>query len=223
MKSTFTERDLELARRIQAAGKPIYIREDDPEASGSVSPDLLIYQQGDQMLNTASSYSGGVRFIVDIIITAQRAGLAISDFDLQLPWETHVILLEDPHELDHPYERYEFGGRDPLDFRREDVLNHRNDRRLLPNGSSVEGLLLGCATQPIPDRFQHGAVIPAFFILFDQFLHPHSWPIELRADRSYELMRRTRPRPAREPLFPHHSRSRNARVENDLVEVKKHP
>ena len=95
-----------------------------------------------------------------------------------------VHWLEDPLEFDTPLKAYAFRGEYPLVFERNKVLNHfANVRRVHARGDSLEGVLLGIGTGPIPENFKHGATIPGFLIIFDQFARESRFSVSLYADR----------------------------------------
>jgi hypothetical protein len=194
--------DLDLVRRIRAVGIDIHIPEDDREATEASSTELAIYQEGHQIVNTVFDLHGPAAFIISAVITTLRPGIAISDFGLQLPWKATVQWLPDPREGDGPKGIYRFGTGSALEFQRNVVINHHADiRRRLPRGSSVRGLLLAWALEPIPDEIRHGTTFAGSLIVFDQYLHEHRSPIELWADRSQRCLRHTRSRATRRPLF----------------------
>jgi hypothetical protein len=213
--------NVDLARRIRDAGRPIYIREDDPTATDHPTSELLIYQVGGIIENVVFDLSGGAGFCIDIVITANRPQFAISHFELVLPWNTFVHWLPDPREGFGRRDVYSFGGTDALEFERRLVLNHHaNVCRTLRRGSSVRGLLLGRASEAIPNDFWRGATIPGFVIVVDQFFDKHMSPIELRADRSRQSSPRTPHQAMRKKLFASPDPvSQNACVEKAAVEV----
>jgi hypothetical protein len=142
---------LALARWIRAAGRPIYIAEDDGEPHCIPSDGLIVYQVGGAMESSAFECSGGTGLMVELVITINLSMLAISYFDLELPWEKiGFCWLPDPLEIDGS-SFYRFGSRD-LEFERIQVINHRADvRRNYSRGQSIRGLLLGLDMAPIPD------------------------------------------------------------------------
>jgi len=113
-----------------------------------------------------------------------------------------VRFLEDPRQVNGSSEVYSFGGRGQLEFHRDEVLNHFADvRRILPRGSSVTGLLLAIGDRGIPDEFRHGAYIPAFVTISDQYNVKHRSPIALWSDRSVKLRPAANPKTKRKRLF----------------------
>jgi hypothetical protein len=194
--------NLDLARRIRAAGIPIFIPEDDADARSASSDGLRIRQFGGLAESAVFDWAGGTGFIVWVIITIRLSGFAVSSFDLEIPWEDPVRLLEDPMEIEGVSRVYRFGGWDSLEFNRDEVLNHRADvQRIMPRGSSLKGCLLGIGTQSIPEHFPHGATIPAFVTVSDQYMHHYRSAISLWASRPEKLRRAARPKSQRKRLF----------------------
>lgn len=192
---------LAVARRIRAAGRAIYIAEDDGEARSIPCDGLRVRQTGGQMESRAIECAGGTAYIVNVVITNRLASFAISDFGIQTPWATQYFRwLEDPLMIDGHSRRYRFGVRELPDFEREQVINHCADvRQILPCGHSLSGFLLGIGYETIPERFQHGMMVPAFVIVYDQFGHEHRSPVELQAIRNH-----TRPRVLRKSTLLDH-------------------
>lgn len=194
--------NLKLARQIRAAGILIDIPEDGPDAPSVPLDGVLIRQTGAVFDSAAFDLAGGAGFMLSLVITINLPCFAISSFDLEVPWGDTVRFLEDPLQVDGTSEVYRFGGRDQLEFHREEVLNHYADvRRILPRGSSVTGLLLAIGHQGIPDDFRHGAYIPAFVTVYDQYSFKHRSPISLWADRSAKRRPTANPKAKRKRLF----------------------
>jgi hypothetical protein len=214
-------KSLYLARRIRAAGRQIYIQEDDCESTDVPSDGLLIYLFGEVNDSFATNFLGGTAFIIQVNITINLPRFAIGGFGLELEWECAVDWLEDPNEGERP-DIYRFGGRELPEFKRGQVLNHRADVcQIHPRGSSLRGYLLGVGDNPIPDRIQHGMMIPGFLSVFDQFSRPFRSPISLWANRSKKLLSSTRSKTSRKRIFdisdPEYGHSL---LENDVIEEK---
>jgi hypothetical protein len=182
---------LAVARRIRAAGRPIFIAEDDGEPRSIPCDGLRVRQTGGQMESCVIECAGGTAYIANVVITSRLPTFAISDFDIQTPWPTEYFRwLEDPLLIDGHSRRYRFGVPEVQDFERDQVINHYADvRHILRFGHSLSGYLLGIGHETIPERFQHGMMVPAFVIIYDQLGHEHRSPVELQAIRN-----RTRPR-----------------------------
>ncbi len=176
---------LDLARRIRAAGRPIYIAEDDGDAPCIPSDALRVYQAGGVNESSAFDWGNGTGFKIYLVITNHRPAFAISRFELELPWNTkYFSWLEDPVALDGKSPCYRFMGNDILEFERSQVINHYADvTKPLSAGQSVKGFLLGFGFDSIPEAFPHGAIIPAFLNIYDQAGNKHGSHVKLWADR----------------------------------------
>lgn len=202
MKGKMRSGNLELARQIRAAGIPICISEDDSDVRSVSSDGLRICQFGGLVESAAFDWFGGTGFIIWLVVTIELSGFAVSSFDVEIPWEDTISLLEDPLKIDGASMVYRFGARDALEFNRDEVLNHRADvQRIMPRGSSLKGCLLGIGSRSIPDRYPHGDSIPAFVNVYDQYNRPYRSPIVLWANRPERLRRGSRPKAERERLF----------------------
>jgi hypothetical protein len=181
-----TKTDLVLARRIRAAGCPIYIEEDDGGARYIPSGGLRVYQTGGAFESAAFDWGCGTGFKVHLVITNNRPAFAISRFALELPWKTTSIqFLEDPRVIDGPSQYYRFIGGHVLEFERGQVINQFADvTQTFSSGESVRGFLLAYGYEAIPPEFPHGAMIPAFVVLYDQFAREFRTPVKLWADRN---------------------------------------
>ena len=111
MKAKTREGDLALARRIRAAGVPIYIGEDDGKGPHDPSSGLLVYQDGGVVESRAFDFYGAAGYIIRAVITVNLPKFAISGFGLELPWKSYVRWLEDPLELDGRSVLYRFSGK----------------------------------------------------------------------------------------------------------------
>jgi hypothetical protein len=189
MKRKNSQADLGLARTIRGAGIPIYIGEDDGKVPQIPSSGLLVYQEGGVFENCAFDFYGPAGYIIRAVITVNLPGFAIAGFGLELPWESEVRWLEDPCEIGSGRSvDYRFGSKDLLEFPRSEVLNHLADvRRMWSRGESRKGYLLGIGNTPIPDQFQPRAEIPAFLIVYNQFIQEIRTPISLWTLRTKKL------------------------------------
>lgn len=84
---------LELARGIRAAGRPIYIKEDDGEPTDDLSDGLRIYLFGEVNDSLVTNFLGGTAFILKTNITVNLPGFAISGFGLELEWTVLLTFL----------------------------------------------------------------------------------------------------------------------------------
>jgi hypothetical protein len=187
---------LAVARRIRAAGRPIYIAQDDGAGPSIPCDGLLVRQCGGLMESRAIDCGSGTAFIIQLVITSKLSKFAISGFGLEPPWRNDYLnWLEDPLQIDGASRCYRFGVKDVPEFEREHVINHYADvRHIFPFGHSVKGFLLGYGFDPIPEQFRHGMMIPAFMIVYDQFGREHRSPVELQAVRNYKQPRVLRKR-----------------------------
>ena len=88
---------LDVARRIRAAGRPIYIAQDDGSAPSIPSEGLRVRQWGGLVESRAIACGSGTAFIIQLVITSQLPTFAISSFGLQPPWKNDYLnWLEDP-------------------------------------------------------------------------------------------------------------------------------
>lgn len=201
MKKPWVE-SLDLARRIRAAGVHVYIEEDDFKGTNPLSEGLHINLYGGLTESAAFNFYGGTVFIIYLTIAINLPRFAISAFDLELPWTSEIRWLEDPREIGGGSNVYKFGGRNLPEFERNRVLNHFADvARILPRGSSLKGCLLGIGTSPIPDCFSHGAIIPGFLIVFDQYGRRYRSSVSLWSDRKQDLAPGTCSKVTRKRLF----------------------
>lgn len=202
MKNKTHTDNLALARRIRAAGVAIYIGEDDGETPHDPPSGLRIRLFGGAFESRAIDFYGGAAYIIYASITVNLPHFAIAGFGLELPWKGTVRWLEDPVEIDGSSRMYRFGGKYVPEFERDEVLNHFADvRRTLSQGRSLGGALLAIGGEPIAEQFPHGAMIPAFLIVYDQFGRDYRSPIQLWADRSEKLLGRSRSGVPRKRLF----------------------
>jgi len=182
---------LAYARRIRRAGRPIHIPEDDGERACMSSNEMRVRQTGGFVDSAAFDFGPGAGIKIFLTITFLRSTLAISSFELKLPWEqTFFQWLEDPLVIEGISNCYRFyGGRQRLEFERTEVLNHKLTATVsFSAGQSVQGYLLGFG-DPMPPDIQHGATIPAFIIFYDQRGREFRAPLELWADRTETKLR----------------------------------
>jgi hypothetical protein len=169
----------ELACKLRAVGVPLEINRAD---------DVSIHQLDGITENRAFDLNGGLGtgFIISLCIVSKVNKFAISRFSLQLPWrDSSFHWLDDPFEINSPWGVYRLPGTDALEFPREAVINHTARlSRMWSRGDFVKGLLLGVASESIPDSFHHGSEIPAFIIVEDQFEIRSSAAISFWTDRS---------------------------------------
>lgn len=177
---------LAVARRIRAAGRSIYIAEDDGAPPVIPCDGLRVRQWGSVVESRVIDCTNCSAFVINLVITANQAKFAISAFSLKTPWKNeHFHWLEDPLQLDGPSRNYRFHLSGVPEFERRDVINHHADpTRVLSSGHSLKGFLLAVGSDPMPEEFQHGMMIPAFVIIYDQFEREHTSPVELQVVRN---------------------------------------
>jgi hypothetical protein len=182
---------LAYARRIRSAGRPIHIPQDDGEARSLPSDALRVRQTGGIIESTAFDWGAGTGFKINLVVTSNISGFAVSRIELEPPWkQTYFYWLEDPLVIDGRSKCYRFGGYGGLEFERDLVINHRLEvTRTSSAGESAKGFLLGFGYDPIPVEFSQGKMIPAFVVIFDQSARPYRAPVELRADRTTRNLR----------------------------------
>lgn len=189
----------ELACRLRDLGVPL----ETPQPDGE--PGLIIRQQGGLTENRAFDLScGGTGFMIDLFLLFNKFRTAVAYFSLEVPWQDSSFRwLDDPVEIDAPWNVYRFPGTNALEFPRELVMNRvAGLSRMWSQGEFVKGLLLGFGSKSIPDNFRHGSLIPAFITVVDQFETPFSSSISLWTDRSARFSRYLRNKP-RQRLFEH--------------------
>ena len=193
MKDNIGTDHLALARRIRAAGCPIFVAEDDGETPCVPSDELRVYLQGSVVESSAFVWGRMTGFKIHLVITSSKSTFAVSRVELELPWkEDQVLWLEDPDEIGGASRCYRFYGNDNiLEFGRNEVINHRlRVTKQFSSGESVTGYLLGLGQNAIPEAFPHGSMIPAFVILYDQFGRAFRTGVELWTDRTEQGHRR---------------------------------
>lgn len=199
MKRRFEQGSLPLALRIRGAGIPIHIDEVDEEAPRNPPSGVLVYPTGGAIESRAFDLSGAAGFIIRVCITINLPRFAIAQFELKLPWKTHVTWLTDPREMDGGSNVYRFHGPQFLDFERKDVLNHFADIcRIWSPGESLKGFLLGIGDEPVQDQYLQDGMIPAVLTIYDQFWRKYESSILLWRERTHPPARlaqsKTRPR-----------------------------
>lgn len=186
------------ARQLRAGGIALEIPEDD--WNDPIPESGLIIRQCDGPLESSvfDMPSGRTGYVISLRLTISASNFALAAFDLELPWKAKLNFLEDPRGRSKQG-RYEFPNGDV--YPRDVVINHYADiRRILRRGQSIEGLLLARSFESIPDRYVHGAEIPAVLKIFDQFAACYRTGISLWADRSKLSTGRRKVR-KRAPLF----------------------
>jgi hypothetical protein len=198
MKDKWKQRKMqELACKLRSLEVPLEIPEANRES------ELIIWQVGGLLETRAFDLDcGGTGFTIELSITIGINRFAISHFALELPWDDSSIRWLDPVEIAPSLNVYRFPGTGGLELSSKDVINHFADlTRMWSRGQSLQGLLVGIGSEPIPNDFGHGRSIPGFITVVDQFESVFRSPISLFADRSWRFAKHTRKKPRRRSLF----------------------
>ena len=94
----------------------------------------------EQPFDRDSACYGSTGYVLPFRITINRPLFAISSFGLEVPWGDETVqFLDDPLQLDGS-EVYRFWARRPIEFPRDQVINHFADvRRIFRPGFSITG------------------------------------------------------------------------------------
>jgi hypothetical protein len=156
-------------RRLQGEGIPF-----DPQVvndSERASRGLSLFQTGDPAENRVFDlYGGGCGCTLAIAVCSDSDGvICVQQYRLEVPtFEWNFEWLEDPLRKSPRGYSYSFPPHGPVEFDREDVLNHRIGRkgRLNPR-DSFEGLLLGKGQACLPDTLRDHQSMLAKLTIFD--------------------------------------------------------
>lgn len=182
MSNKLSAKDVEIGRRMRAAGIP--------GEMPVIDPALVIRQDGGAFANSvATSYltsecMGSIIQAYIKVICKQSAPFMLCGFELRLPWkDTPAVLLPDPANFDAP-QIYRFPGYSAAQFDKGEVIVQSN--RTLRRGHLVEGYLLAADSDRVPPGIQQGARVVATLTITDQFGEGHDNDLILRVDRSAE-------------------------------------
>ena len=143
---------------------------------------------------------GAIGYILDSIIVSTISNTIITEWELNLPWEDP--LFQWLADGDDSGQQYSFPGKHPLEFPRDEVLNHRfRSKRPLRRGDMLEGLLLGVGYAPIPEVFPHGCEISMDFTIHSQWGFSHPSQFCMWVCRDVDAARRNSAKDLRKPLF----------------------
>jgi hypothetical protein len=190
--------DLELLRRMRAAGVPLELNDDDRAGTCPPAIGLSIEWNAVGIAQEIGTISTG--YIVDMYIVPNLPWpVEIRSAVLDLPWaDPHFQWICDPAENGAKYGMYWLPGTD-LGYSRDRIINHIiGSGKALTRGRSLSGILLGHGMR-MPESVSHGNEVPAFLRVFDQFGREFSAAMPLRADRlsSKSQTRKSK----RKPLF----------------------
>jgi hypothetical protein len=216
MVRAYGERDIDLARRMQAVGVPLELDE--------FKERLIVHQAREPFVDSiAASYltRSHIGLTIQIYITIiSNSGVPLTLCGLQvgLPWtSTPVELLQDPADPFAP-EIYRFPGQTSGGIDKSAVIVQSGKK--LTRGRSVEGFLLGCHFDPIPLSFRHGTKVPVVLTIEDQFGEFHSRELFLAVDRTAEQGPKPKPPQPRRSLFDKpDSLKREAQHKGNAVEA----
>jgi hypothetical protein len=161
-------------------------------------PNFIIRQTGALVDTRAFDLScGGTGFAVSLRLTTNKYNLAISYFGIEVDWEDATVRWLDDPNVAALRNVYQFPGSGP-EFPRNAVINHvANFERRRSKGYSVEGLLLGIGSKPIPSGYRQNDMSPALVTVVDQFDVPCLCPVDLWIDRSAKSSTSVRKKPRR--------------------------
>lgn len=196
MRSSKWRADLEMARRMRAAGVPLELDDDNcgdrPPAKG-----LSIERNAEGMAEAIGDTS--TAYVLDVFIVPNLPWpVEIASANLHLPWDDpHFQWIVDPSGNGGHDGMYSVPGT-CLSYPRDQIINHFiGCGHALTQGRSLSGMLLGLGMD-MPKTVLHGSEVPAFLCIFDQFGREYSAAMPLRAHR----VRASGPKKsARKPLF----------------------
>lgn len=195
MKDHTPAEQLAFLRRIKNTGCPVEIDEELQSDRGG----LIIRQVGAVSLSRVFDINPcGTGYMLNVLITCDMSEFHIDDYELFLPWEDPQFHWLEAIEGAPEHQAYSFRGKCPLEFPRDEVINHF--RSPLRRRQQIEGLLLGFGHVPIPDRYQRGGINVKFSVL-DHLGNRFSSMLTLCVDRSERELARSSRKPARSGLF----------------------
>jgi hypothetical protein len=185
------QEDIEMQRRLRAAGVPLEVVGDDCGIDALPANGLFMTQTGECSVFDLDPC--GVGFILELRIVPNFPWpFEISTLELDLPWQDSFLhWLPDPIDTRAKDLMYWFPTSDRLRFPRNQAINHHiGSSKRFSRGCSIGGLLLGVGAF-MPDDIRHDSEVPAFVRVFDQFGKRYTRPFSLRASRM-SPSRRTR-------------------------------
>lgn len=189
------EKDRELARRIHAAGIPVFF-----EAKKDEVPELLIRHDFDAYESIVFNDGARTGLILPLRIVPNIPVFVFSAFEICLPKWTNVWFTPLEENLGNRWPHYQFCGRSELKFSRAEVINHSlTEQKTVHRGHQLRGLLLAFSPEQLPDDLIYSEVLLGSIKIFDQFEQAHCAKISLRVDRQAE--REIRLGPQRQRLF----------------------
>jgi hypothetical protein len=145
-------------RQLQEEGRDVEIPEEWEENGERHSIDIVLSSHS-VVFETAC---GGIKFAVQMRITALRSGLTCVDCDISTAWDDQIVAESD--ECDRIYRL------DRQEYRPHEVLNQKIENNLkLRRGEIVEGWILAGGLRPVPAEYGDHSTVPFEVKLFDQF------------------------------------------------------
>jgi hypothetical protein len=162
---------LRTAEELRAQGVDIVIP---PEWRENSSPiEIMIASPHDCLVWNRSG--GQTYYCVYLQICARRSGLLYPEFDLEVPWDSGIVL-----ERFEPITKKGVGFKAVMNFKQgldfggqrywgEEILNRRiADGERLPSGRLIYGFLLATGLRRIPAEYGERALVPLHLIVRDQ-------------------------------------------------------
>jgi hypothetical protein len=161
-------KELLRAKQLETLGIPL--DEEVMERSQYAYQGLTLDQDPNPLQTTIwDSESGGTGIVIDLFVRNDSDQvIRLSAARLEIPWCNQIRWLEDPfRSAPHKY-FYSFPNSDLQSYGRDTVLNHCFGRNsaLFPR-DPLDGLLLGIAAEPIPDKYRDGQLFEARLSIFD--------------------------------------------------------
>jgi hypothetical protein len=144
---------------------------------------IQISQDPEMFASYAGASPRGFHYVVYVHIVALVGRVLIEHFDLSSSeWEMGTYPIEDPALGRSCKLEYCLGDRST--FPRDQVLNHRLDKKILRSGDVIEGWLLFGSFTPIPKHYVYRSMMPATLSMWDQFDEMSEVNVELYVGRS---------------------------------------
>jgi hypothetical protein len=146
-------------------------------------PRIQIIQVPEMFASYAGASPRGFHYVVYVHIVALVGKVKVKHFDLSsAEWEMGTYPIEDPSFVRSGELYYRPG--DGSSYFRDEVLNHRLDKKILHSGDVMEGRLLFGSLTPIPKHHVHRSRMTATLSIWDQFDELYEADIELLVDRT---------------------------------------
>ena len=171
----------ERGRRLVAAGCPLDYLELLPGKSDPHRKRLYVRELGGYVENRVIDFgAGSFGYVIAVAVgTDLSGGIVISDWSFVAPWDHYISWDYEPCDVVPKRDHCIYNGL--FNSRLSSVIN---DRRLLARGRPVEGLLCGCAFEPIPESVASGETVHGKLTLTDDAGSTVALRITLTVDRS---------------------------------------